>query len=65
MLHTLFPFSFLSPLFILSYALPRPFRPAQLLTLGCGKFRLINQEFGNLPGTGLPRLLDMGQCNDA
>ncbi len=24
-----------------------------------------DQEFGTLPGTGLPRLLDMGQCNDA
>lgn len=34
-------------------------------TLGCGKFRLINQDFGTLAGTGLPRLLDMGQCNDA
>ncbi len=38
---------------------------AQLLTLGCGKFRLIDQNFGTLGDTGLPRLLDMGQCNDA
>jgi hydroxylamine reductase (hybrid-cluster protein) len=37
----------------------------QLLTLGCGKFRLLDQEFGTLADTGLPRLLDMGQCNDA
>ncbi|KAF8063692.1 hcp [Scenedesmus sp. PABB004] len=36
-----------------------------VLTLGCGKFRIFNQDFGMLPGTGLPRLLDMGQCNDA
>lgn len=36
-----------------------------LLTLGCGKFRINNQDFGTLPGTGLPRMLDMGQCNDA
>lgn len=36
-----------------------------VLTLGCGKFRIFDQEFGDLPGTGLPRLLDMGQCNDA
>jgi hypothetical protein len=36
-----------------------------VLTLGCGKFRIFDQDFGNLPGTGLPRLLDMGQCNDA
>lgn len=35
------------------------------LTLGCAKFRLLDQEWGNLPGTDLPRLLDMGQCNDA
>lgn len=36
-----------------------------LLTLGCGKFRLLDQEFGTLADTGIPRLLDMGQCNDA
>mmetsp|Transcript_4622 Transcript_4622/g.13926 ORF Transcript_4622/g.13926 Transcript_4622/m.13926 type:complete len:130 (-) Transcript_4622:2098-2487(-) len=36
-----------------------------LLTLGCGKFRVYDQEFGTLADTGLPRLLDMGQCNDA
>jgi hydroxylamine reductase len=36
-----------------------------VLTLGCGKYRIFDQDFGNLPGTGLPRLLDMGQCNDA
>mmetsp|Transcript_40859 Transcript_40859/g.78038 ORF Transcript_40859/g.78038 Transcript_40859/m.78038 type:complete len:652 (+) Transcript_40859:143-2098(+) len=35
------------------------------LTLGCAKFRLLDQDWGNLPGTGLPRLLDMGQCNDS
>lgn len=26
---------------------------------GCGKFRINDQDFGNLPGTSLPRLLDM------
>lgn len=36
-----------------------------VLTLGCGKFRIFDQDFGALPGTQLPRLLDMGQCNDA
>jgi hydroxylamine reductase len=38
-----------------------------VLTLGCGKFRLLEdvEDFGMLPGTELPRLLDMGQCNDA
>jgi hydroxylamine reductase len=34
-----------------------------VLTLGCGKFQVL----GNVSGTigGLPRLLDMGQCNDS
>ncbi|MDR3439173.1 hydroxylamine reductase [Telmatospirillum sp.] len=34
-----------------------------VLTLGCGKFRVL----GNVEGSigDLPRLLDMGQCNDA
>jgi hydroxylamine reductase len=36
-----------------------------VLTLGCGKFRIIGQDWGELGDTGLPRLLDMGQCNDA
>jgi len=34
-----------------------------ILTLGCGKFRLNSQDHGTL--AGLPRLLDLGQCNDA
>lgn len=34
-----------------------------ILTLGCGKYRIRNHEYGTL--LGLPRLLDMGQCNDA
>lgn len=39
-----------------------------VLTLGCGKFRIRDEHFGTLdvPGVGpIPRLLDMGQCNDA
>lgn len=40
-------------------------KSTMVLTLGCGKFRIFDQDFGNLPGTDLPRLLDMGQCNDA
>jgi hydroxylamine reductase len=39
-----------------------------VLTLGCGKFRIRNHDFGtiDLDGAGpIPRLLDMGQCNDA
>jgi len=34
-----------------------------ILTLGCGKFRLNSHDHGTLEG--IPRLLDMGQCNDA
>lgn len=34
-----------------------------LLTLGCGKYRFNRHDFGTIGG--LPRLLDMGQCNDA
>ena len=34
-----------------------------ILTLGCGKYRFNKHEFGTIGG--LPRLLDMGQCNDA
>jgi hydroxylamine reductase len=34
-----------------------------ILTLGCGKYRIRDYEYGTL--LGLPRLLDMGQCNDA
>ncbi len=34
-----------------------------ILTLGCGKYRIRKQEYGE--HLGLPRLLDMGQCNDA
>lgn len=39
-----------------------------ILTLGCGKYRIRGHEFGTitLDGAGpIPRLLDMGQCNDA
>ena len=34
-----------------------------ILTLACGKFRFNKQEFGDIGG--IPRLLDVGQCNDA
>ncbi len=39
-----------------------------ILTLGCGKYRIRDHDFGtiDLDGAGpVPRLLDMGQCNDA
>ena len=34
-----------------------------ILTLACGKYRFNKLEFGTV--AGLPRLLDVGQCNDA
>lgn len=34
-----------------------------ILTLGCGKFRFFDKELGDI--NGIPRLLDLGQCNDA
>ena len=34
-----------------------------ILTLACGKYRFNKLDFGTLGG--LPRLLDVGQCNDA
>ncbi len=34
-----------------------------ILTLGCGKYRFNKLPFGDIGG--IPRLLDMGQCNDA
>lgn len=34
-----------------------------ILTLGCNKFRFNKNEFGDI--NGIPRLLDMGQCNDS
>ncbi|KAL4422506.1 hypothetical protein ABPG75_008703 [Micractinium tetrahymenae] len=38
-----------------------------ILTLGCGKFRFYDHPAlqSNIPNTPLPRLVDMGQCNDA
>jgi len=34
-----------------------------ILTLGCGKYRIRDYDYGE--HLGLPRLMDMGQCNDA
>ena len=36
---------------------------AVILTLACGKFRFNKLDFGEVDG--IPRLLDIGQCNDA
>lgn len=34
-----------------------------ILTLACGKYRFNKNQFGDI--NGIPRLLDVGQCNDA
>lgn len=39
-------------------------KDAIALTLGCGKFRINGHDWGTLPN-GIPRLLDVGQCNDS
>ena len=33
------------------------------MTLACGKFRFFDKKLGDIGG--IPRLLDVGQCNDA
>jgi hydroxylamine reductase len=38
-------------------------RDTVVLTLACGKFRFFDKELGDIGG--IPRLLDVGQCNDA
>jgi len=34
-----------------------------ILTLACGKFRFFDRDLGSIEG--IPRLIDVGQCNDA
>ena len=36
-----------------------------ILTMGCAKYRINLHDYGYLGDTGIPRLLDMGQCNDS
>jgi hydroxylamine reductase len=38
-------------------------RDCMVLTLACGKFRFFDKNLGEIGG--IPRLLDIGQCNDA
>jgi hydroxylamine reductase len=38
-------------------------RDTVVLTLACGKFRFFDKDLGTIDD--IPRLLDMGQCNDA
>lgn len=36
-----------------------------ILTTSCGKFRFNDLDFGVVPGTGIPRYIDLGQCNNS
>jgi hydroxylamine reductase len=36
-----------------------------IITSSCGKFRFNDIDFGTVPGTEIPRYLDLGQCNDS
>lgn len=36
-----------------------------VVTSSCGKFRFNDVDFGLVPGTEIPRYLDLGQCNDS
>jgi len=53
--------------YFFDYATNAP-KDTVILTLGCGKFRIRNFDYGTIDlggGVVVPRLLDMGQCNDA
>ncbi|MDP5275113.1 hydroxylamine reductase [Chengkuizengella axinellae] len=36
-----------------------------ILTTSCGKFRFNDVDYGTVPGTDIPRYLDLGQCNNS
>ena len=36
-----------------------------ILTTSCGKFRFNDVEYGTIPGTNIPRFVDLGQCNNS
>jgi len=36
-----------------------------ILTTSCGKFRFNDHDFGTVPGTEIPRYIDLGQCNNS
>jgi len=40
-------------------------KTAVVLTVGCGKYRFNYMDLGTIGNTGIPRILDMGQCNDS
>lgn len=36
-----------------------------ILTTSCGKFRFNDVDYGVVPGTNIPRFIDLGQCNNS
>ena len=38
---------------------------AVILTTSCGKYRFNDVDYGVVPGTNIPRYLDLGQCNNS
>lgn len=36
-----------------------------VLTTSCGKYRFNDHDFGTVPGTNIPRYIDLGQCNNS
>nr|WP_245526700.1 hydroxylamine reductase [Acetohalobium arabaticum] len=36
-----------------------------ILTTACGKFRFNDLDYGTVPGTEIPRFIDLGQCNNS
>ncbi|AZR73234.1 hydroxylamine reductase [Anoxybacter fermentans] len=36
-----------------------------ILTTSCGKFRFNDIDYGTVPGTNIPRYIDLGQCNNS
>ena len=36
-----------------------------ILTTSCGKYRFNDIDFGTVPGTEIPRYIDLGQCNNS
>lgn len=36
-----------------------------ILTTSCGKFRFNDVDYGIVPGTEIPRYIDLGQCNNS
>ncbi|MGO0062915.1 hydroxylamine reductase [Brevibacillus fluminis] len=36
-----------------------------ILTTSCGKFRFNDVDYGTVPGTTIPRYIDLGQCNNS